>query len=190
MMLDYTFPFIKQDVMIVEMLRYYVTLERRGECSLIMKTEEIGMDRIKIAIEQEYVDDGAMFISVYINGSIMPNILDVEAFFAIKQQNGLVPLFTCGCGDFDCGGYYVNVSCTDTALVLHNSYHRFNRTLQSQFQYHLDWQEVRGVAEEILVYLQEIHKRNPQAYVTTGHGGENLLNRVPDYLESSILVIP
>lgn len=160
-----------------------------GMCSLIIRPEETGMDRIKIAIEQEHVDDGAMFVSVYINGHDMPKILDVETFFAIKQHNGLAPLFTCGCGDFGCGGYYVDVSCTDTALVLHNSYHRFNHTLQSEFEYHLDWQEVRGVAEEILVYLQKLYQRNPQAYVTTGHCGENLLLRIPDYLKSSILVV-
>ncbi len=126
------------------------------------------MDRIKITIEQANGDDGAMFIGVQINDNDLPGILNVEAFFAIKQENELVPLFTCSCGDFDCGGYFVNVSCTDTALILRNSYHRFNQSLESEFAYHLDWQQVRNVAEEILTYLEKIHEGNPKAYVTSG----------------------
>jgi hypothetical protein len=105
---------------------------------------------IKITIEQVSGDDGAIFIRVKINDNALPGILNVEAFFAIKQENELVPLFTCGCGDFGCGGYYVNVSCTETAFILRNSYHLFNQSLQSEFEYNLDWQQVRNVAEEIL----------------------------------------
>jgi hypothetical protein len=146
------------------------------------------MDRIKIIIEQEQVDDGALFIQVRINDHDLPRILNVEAFFVIKESNGLVPLFTCGCGIFGCGGYYVNVSCTDTALILQNSYHRFNRSLQSAFEYHLDWQQVSTIAQEILIYLQKLQERNPHAYVTTGYGGENLLNRLPDFRKSPLLV--
>ena len=145
------------------------------------------MDRVKIIIEQERVDDGALFIQVHINGNDLPEILDIETFFAIKQQDGLVPLFTCGCGDFGCGGYYVNVSCTDAALILHNGYHRFHRSLELEFEYHLDWQQVKGIAEQILTHLEKLHERNPQAYVTMGHTGENLLDHLPDYRKSLIL---
>ena len=146
------------------------------------------MDRIKITIEQESEESEAIFIGVQINGNDLPGILNVEAFFAIEQQNELVPLFTCGCGIFDCGGYYVNVSCTDTAFILRNGYHRFNQTLESEFEYHLDWQQVRNVAEEILTYLQKIHERNPGAYITSGYGGENLIDRMPDFHQSLLLV--
>ena len=146
------------------------------------------MDRITITIEQESEDGGAIFIGVQINGNDLPGILNVEEFFAIKQQNGLVPLFTCGCGIFDCGGYYVNVSCTDLALILRNGYHRFNQSLESEFEYHLDWQQVRGIAEEILIHLQKIYARNTRAYVTTGYVGDNLIDRMPGYHKSLLLV--
>lgn len=149
------------------------------------------MDRIKITIEQEEIGNGPkfiqVFIRVYMNGNDLPGILNIEEFFIIKREGGLVALFTCSCGDFGCGGYYVSISCTDTALTLHNSYHRFNRSLQSEFKYHLDKQEVRGVAEEILNYLQKIHERNPRAYVTTGYTGGNLIDRIPDYQKSFLL---
>src|SRR5216684_4430789 len=112
----------------------------------------LDMDRMKITIEQERVDDGALFIQVYING------------------------------------YYTNVSCTDAALILRNGYHRFNRSLQAEFEYHLDWQQVRGIAEEILTFLQKLHARNPRAYVTTGYTGENLIDRIPDYRKSLLLI--
>ena len=146
------------------------------------------MDRIKITIEQEFVEDGPMFVSVYINGQTMYGILNLEAFFAVKEQQGQMPLFTCGCGDFGCGGYFVDVACTDEALILHNSYHRFNHTLEAEFEYFLDWQQVRGVAEEIIMYLQKVQERNPQAFVTQGYGGENLLDRISEYCRSRIFV--
>ncbi|HEX9135131.1 MAG TPA: hypothetical protein VF844_22825 [Ktedonobacteraceae bacterium] len=146
------------------------------------------MDRIKITIEQANGDDGAIFIRVKINDNDLPGILNVEAFFAIKQKNELVPLFTCGCGDFDCGGYYVNVSCTDTALILRNSYHRFNQSRQSEFEYNLDWQQVRNIAEKILTYLEKIHERNPKAYVTSGYVGDNLIDRLPKFRKSFLPV--
>ena len=146
------------------------------------------MDHIKITIEQESADDGAILIGVQINGNDLPGILNAEAFFAIEQENELVPLFTCGCGDFGCGGYYVNVYCTDTAVILRNGYNRFNQSLESEFEYHLDWQQVRDIAEEILTYLEKIHDRNPGAYVTSGYGGENLINRLPKFRKSFLLV--
>lgn len=146
------------------------------------------MDHIEITIEQANVDDDAIFIRVTINDNDLPGILNVEAFFAIKQENELVPLFTCGCGDFGCGGYYVNVSCTEIALILRNSYHRFNQSLQSEFEYHLDWQQVRNIAEEILISLEKKHQGNPKAYVTSGYGRENLINRLPKFRKSFLLV--
>ena len=62
------------------------------------------MDYIKIVIEQEQVGDGALFVQVRINREDMPGFLNIEPFFAIKEAHGLVPLFTCGCGVFGCGG--------------------------------------------------------------------------------------
>jgi hypothetical protein len=146
------------------------------------------MDQMEITIEQEQFDNGAMFIQVNLNGNKLPGILNVEAFFAIKQENELVPLFTCGCGDFDCKGYCVNVLCTNTALILHNGYHRFNHSLGSEFEYQLDWQQVRNVAEEIITYLEKIQERNPKAYMTTGYGGENLIDHLTDFRQSFLMV--
>ena len=148
------------------------------------------MDLLKIAIELEKanpVDSSAVFIQVNINGNDLPKILNVEEFFTLKERKGLVPLFTCGCGDFGCGGYYVDVTCTDSALILRNSYHRFNRSLQSTFEYHLDWQQVKGIAEEIIACLQKIQELDPQAYVTSGYVGGNLIERLPDYRRSLLL---
>jgi hypothetical protein len=146
------------------------------------------MDKMEITIEQEQFDNGAMFIQVYMNDNKLPGILNVEAFFAIKQENGLVPLFTCGCGDFDCKGYYVNVLCTNTALILHNGYHRFNHSLESEFEYQLDWQQARNVAEDIITYLEKIQERNPGAFITTGYFQDNLINHLTDYRQSFLLV--
>jgi hypothetical protein len=146
------------------------------------------MDQIEIIVEQEQVENGAMFINVQMNGINLPGILNVEVFFAIKKEHEFVPLLTCGCGDFDCNGYYVNVSYIDRTLILRNGYHRFNQTLESEFEYQLDWQQVRDIAEEILTYLEKIHERNPRAFITTGYFQDNLISHLPDFRESFLLV--
>ena len=167
----------------------YVTLVMRRQHSHdIGIPEDTVMDQIKITIEQEQIDDGAMFVGVQINGNDMPGILNVEAFFAIKKDHERVPLFTCGCGDFDCGGYYVDVSCTDTAFILCNSYHRFNQSLESKFEYQLDWQQVGDIAEEILTYLEKIDERNPRAFITTGYFQDNLIDHLTDFRQSFLIV--
>ena len=146
------------------------------------------MDQIEITIKQEDSNGEAIFVGVQINCNDLPGILNVVAFFAIKQENELVPLFTCGCGVFDCGGYYVNVFCTDTALILRNSYHRFHQTLESEFEYKLDWHQVRSIAEEILTYLEKLHERNPGAFITTGYFQDNLIDHLTDYRQSFLMV--
>ena len=145
------------------------------------------MDQLEITIKQEDSDGEAMFVSVQINGKDMPGILNVGAFFSIKKNHERVPLFTCGCGVFDCGGYYVNVFCTDTVLILRNSYHRFHQTLESEFEYQLDWQQVRSIAEEILTYLEKLHERNPGAFITTGYFQDNLIDHLTDYRQSFLI---
>ena len=150
--------------------------------------QEPVMDCIKITIKQESVDGGAIFIKVQINENDLTGILNVGAFFAIKQKNELVPLFTCGCGDFGCRGYYVNVSCTETAFILRNGYNRFNQSLESKFEYQLDWQQVRDVAVEILTYLEKIYERNPRAFITTGYFQDNLIDHLTDFRQSFLMV--
>lgn len=146
------------------------------------------MDHIEIAIERDKNDDGAIFVRFQINGDDLPGILNIEAFFAINQENEFVPLFTCGCGDFGCGGYYVSISYTDTALILQNSYHRFNHYLESEFEYQLDWQQVRNIAEEIITYLEKIQARNSKTIVTSGYGPINLIEYIPDFRQSFLIV--
>ncbi|WP_411347613.1 hypothetical protein [Paenibacillus sp. WLX2291] len=48
---------------------------------------------------------------VYINGNKLAHdeILVVEEFFNTLLRPGIYPLFTCSCGIFGCGGYYVEV---------------------------------------------------------------------------------
>lgn len=48
---------------------------------------------------------------VYINGNKLSHneVLVVEEFFNTILRSGVYPLFTCSCGVFGCGGYYVEV---------------------------------------------------------------------------------
>lgn len=144
------------------------------------------MDRIHIRLEQAYEDGGPLSVHVVLNGDTMPGILDIGAFFSIQPEGGCLPLFTCSCGDFGCGGHFVDVLCTSAGLLLRNLY-RPDRSLQKACRYHLDWQQVKNTAQEILTILEQIHEHNAQASVTVGHVGPNLLDRLPRYRQSYLL---
>ena len=147
------------------------------------------MDTMTITLYPEvgssgYLDDStAIAIIVTINAHELPDILDIDEFFKAIQESGRFPLFTCGCGHFECSGYYVDLVCTATAWVLRNRYHPHNEQLMEEFEYHIPWQQVRTAAQEIVNYLQALHVQYPHHEITAGVVGLNLASHIADYGE-------
>lgn len=63
--------------------------------------------KISLVINGEQCDEGEMFV--------------VEQFFDSLLYPGEYPMFTCTCGIFGCGGYYVNVIRRDIVVYGENS---------------------------------------------------------------------
>ena len=145
------------------------------------------MDIMTVTLDTEvgsppYLDDSAAIaIVITINAHKLPDILDVDEFFKAIRKSGRFPLFTCGCGHFGCSGYYVDVVCTATAWVLRNRYHPHNEQLMEEFEYHIPWQQVRTVAQEIVNYLQGLQVQYPHHEITAGVVGLNLTSHIADY---------
>jgi len=119
-----------------------------------------------------------------INGRALPDILDVDAFFDALTGRGRLPLFTCDCGDFWCGGSYIDVASTDTAWIWRNRYApgrlEHARVLGTD-EHHLPWSNVRSVADELLALLQSSHRERPHVRLMSAYPGIDLCDRLPHY---------
>ena len=73
------------------------------------------MDQLAVTIApEEETDYGepalGLYASAVVNGQELPEVLDIDVFFEALTGSGPLPLFTCTCGVFGCGGYYVGVA--------------------------------------------------------------------------------
>src|SRR5918911_3209724 len=63
-----------------------------------------------------------LYASAVVNGQELPEVLDIDVFFEALAGTGVLPLFTCTCGVFGCGGYYIGVARTAEAWIWRNRY--------------------------------------------------------------------
>ncbi len=122
-----------------------------------------------------------IFVRAVINGNELEDILDIDEFFRSPGTAGLQPLFTCDCGNFGCGGYYVYVDTTPSAWVLRNRYHPLEKQLVTKFEYQVAWSQVRDAARRIAGTLGEVHAARPEAQIFSGVYGQDLTGQIADY---------
>lgn len=126
-----------------------------------------------------------------VNGLALPDILDVDAFFEALTDRGRLPLFTCECGDFGCGGAYVDISGTDAEWIWGNRYAPSDperAALMYADQCCFSWTNARSVAIELLALLHPLHRERPQALLMSAQLGVDLSARLPHY-EAQIMEI-
>ncbi|WP_028775918.1 hypothetical protein [Shimazuella kribbensis] len=147
------------------------------------------MDQIQIDIDQ---DDSAisnqaisLFVTVYINNKKQTDILDIDEFFQSIQDPGIYPLFTCDCGFFGCGGYYVHVTHDEQGYRLQNSYKPYDvwnkKNRIHTFQYLLDWHEIYLVGKKLIDLLNQLHKHDQSLDASSGMYGMNLISKISYY---------
>jgi hypothetical protein len=117
----------------------------------------------------------------------MKDILDVDALFSTIESEGYIPLFTCSCGSFGCGGYYINISHTTDGLLLRNKYKPVNNPTEGDlidtFENDLSWEDLYFIASEVYEYMCDLVKKYPGYSLCTGAYGENLVQRLNHYEE-------
>lgn len=127
----------------------------------------------------------SLFIEVEIKEVKMEDILDVDVLFLAIQEQGYLPLFTCSCGNFSCGGYYVKVSHLDGGICFSNRYKPVDNPsevdLIEPFECELPWKELYFVASEIYDKLIEISKSYPGYEIGCGAFGEDVVNKIERY---------
>ena len=147
-------------------------------------------------------EDVSLGAEVWVNGRRMPNVFDLAAWFPAVAEDGLAPLFTCGCGVFGCSGYYVDIECAPDAWVWRNRYTPvadfiLRRTfgdpipwdrvrawlhtprddgssgILETFEYRFDWDAVDAITARLLGELRQFAARYPDRRLVS-YGGWDL----------------
>ena len=143
---------------------------------------------ILINHDESTVSNGsiAVMIKVIINGKEMPGILNIDNFFESIRKRGMHPLFTCTCGTFECGGYYIFVDYSKSIMVLKNSYGPTNNPAESKkidtFEYHIPWEDVIKAGCKIIQFLLEIHNKRHNYRIYSGTFGVDISYWIPEYI--------
>jgi hypothetical protein len=94
-------------------------------------------------------------IRIVINGEQLPEVFAPCAMLRAIVQSGRYPLFTCTCGIFGCGGYWVDVECSMDAWIWRNGYYPADedepeeQSLLYKFEYRIPWSQVQTAIVEI-----------------------------------------
>lgn len=123
---------------------------------------------VQLSHEPSPVGGISVFAKVLVGKKRMPDILDVAIFFQALEHSGRYPLFTCECGCFGCGGYYVEVECTKQEWILRNTYHPLEKRLLERFEYHVVWKQVYQAARQIKNYVAQVAKTHPGLAIMSG----------------------
>jgi hypothetical protein len=126
-----------------------------------------------------------LWATAVVNGCALPEILDVDTFFQALTASGLLPLFTCDCGVFGCGGYYVGVTSTEVSWTWRARYAPEDAPnpehLVDEGEYCFAWAEVRAAAMGLLATLHELKRDKPGVRLMVAETGINLASRLEAY---------
>lgn len=98
-------------------------------------------------------------VSLEINNKKIGDQLDIHELFSRLDQTGKLPLFTCTCGVFGCGGHFIEVYYKDSKIKLKNLYPAidlFNEGLKTELNYEFSieiWINLLGNIIEIIEFL-------------------------------------
>ncbi len=97
-------------------------------------------------------------ISLYINGDKLDEdeVFVEDVFFKSLLSSGEYPMFTCTCGIFGCGGYYVDVVHDDETLIWTTQQSPFkDRTIKSTNRFIFSWINIIEFTEELIQGLEK-----------------------------------
>ena len=124
----------------------------------------------------------AIFIKATFEGNEMPFIFNIDGWDEAIESNGKKPMFTCECGNFGCGGYFIDVNHTAEGMKLINSYNPLEQSqLIEGFEYYITWEDVYLIFKEVVDYIEEISNKYKGYQVCIGTYGANLLNKINKY---------
>lgn len=144
------------------------------------------MDNWSIKYSHDESPAGNKLISIYIklifDGVEMADIVDIDGWYEAVLSEGKKPLFTCGCGNFGCGGYFMEVSHSAQGVRLKNKYHPLDENdLIEALDFEISWEDIFLIYTEIVDYLVEIRDRYPEYELCIGTYSDNLVIKIEKY---------
>jgi len=98
-------------------------------------------------------------ILLYINGSKLDEdeVFVVEEFFKSILNPGKYPLFTCTCGIFGCGGYYIEVIHEVESVIWLTEQSPFDdRTVKSSNKFIFSWEQIFKFSEDLIQKFENL----------------------------------
>ncbi len=150
------------------------------------------MDQLAVTIApEEETGHGepalGLYASAVVNGQELPHVLDIDVFFEALTGSGPLPLFTCTCGVFGCGGYYIGVAYGDNAWIWRNRYAPDDEPnpghIMEVGELRFAWPEVRAMAMDLLTTLRALQRDKPGVRLMVAYTGVDLRGRLDHYAE-------
>jgi hypothetical protein len=150
--------------------------------------DEMATFALKYEYEESIANNQAigLYITVWFHDTQMKYILDVDEFFKAMETPGISPLFTCSCGGFGCGGYFVKVIHDQTGVIFKNSYKPEgtldDSNLIDRFEFAVPWGDIKRMSEKILEIIAEIISKWPGYLIFSGSYSDlDLTGWITDY---------
>ncbi|KWX75903.1 hypothetical protein AMQ84_16240 [Paenibacillus riograndensis] len=98
-------------------------------------------------------------VNLYINGNKLDEdeVFVEDEFFTSLLCPGKYPMFTCTCGIFGCGGYYVEVIHGIESLFWLTEQNPFSdRSIKTPNKFSFSWSQIMNFSEELIQKLEEL----------------------------------
>ncbi|GGF69417.1 hypothetical protein GCM10010912_13160 [Paenibacillus albidus] len=98
-------------------------------------------------------------ISLYINGYELDKdeVFVEDVFLKSLLYSGKYPMFTCTCGIFGCGGYYVDVLLNNETVIWTTHQSLFeDKAIKSSNKFVFSWSNIIEFSEELMQRLEEL----------------------------------
>ena len=142
---------------------------------------------LSISYEESPASNYGIGVWVIVTGNKMefPDILHIDEFFQSLQNldHHIAPIFTCTCGSFGCGGYYLDSKPQGKAWVWGNHFDPLTQQLIRESQHSILWEDARQVARELVEVLERVQHEYPGAEIFSGTYGLDLAPRIEFYRE-------
>lgn len=115
----------------------------------------------------------SIFAYLSIEGDSTDKILNIHQFFNLIVNDGVLPLFTCSCGDFECGGQFVEIEKIAEGFQLSKLFDRNNNFMRT-LDFKLSWDDMIIIGNEIIEAISEIDHKYPDVSICNGTMGDDL----------------
>lgn len=126
-------------------------------------------------------------IDLCISGQKISDNFDINIVYTTLGQNGLLPLFTCTCGHFGCGGHYINIHLSDKSITLKNAYAPNDEPsddkeyLRQEFEHTISLSVWYRLLRELLHRIEIEIIDSKINYLTVGVIGVNICDNIKTY---------